>query len=63
MNKVYVGSLDVSWYHQIGKFFLVDDHPQYQDHDSLYQNDKIIPSGYMILTRKHTGPGDLTRHS
>ena len=24
---------------------------------------QIIPSGYMILTRKHSGPGDLTSRS
>ena len=63
MNKVNVSSFAVSRYHQIGKFFPVDDRLQYQDHNFSYRNSKIISSGYMILTRKHSGLGDLTRHS
>ena len=63
MNKVNVGSLVVSWYHEIGKFCQVDDCPQHQDHNFSYQNSKIISSGYMILTRKCSGTGNLTLSS
>ena len=63
MNKVSVGSLAISQYHHIGKFFPAEDCTQYQDHNFPYRNSKIILSGYMILTRKCSGPGDLTRRS
>ena len=52
MNKVNVGTLAVSRYHQINRFFPVNDAPQYPDHDFPYRNSKIIPSGYMIITAK-----------
>ena len=52
MNKVHVGSLAVSRYHQLRHFFPVDDWPVYSDHDYPYRNSKIIPSGYMVLQRK-----------
>ena len=46
MNKVNVGTLAVSRYHQIGKFFSISDTPSYGDHDFPYRKSKIIPSGY-----------------
>ena len=49
MNKVNVGVLAVSRYHQIGRFFPEDDAPRYPDHDFPFRNSKLIPSGYMIL--------------
>ncbi|CAH1785112.1 unnamed protein product, partial [Owenia fusiformis] len=48
-NKVAVGTLAVSRYHQIKKFFLEGDEPNYQDHDFPFPNAKIIPSGYLLL--------------
>ncbi len=48
-NKINVGILAVSRYHQISRFFMADDQPQYSDHDFPYPNSKIIPSGYLIL--------------
>ena len=47
MNKLNVGTLAVSRYHQLGKFFPVDDSPNYPDHDFPYRNAKLIPSGYI----------------
>lgn len=52
MNKVNVWSLVVSQYHQISCFFPVADTSQYQDQDIPFRNSKVIPSGYMMLTRK-----------
>ena len=48
MNKVKVGTLAVSRYHQIRKIFLDEDRPVYNDHDFplIY---KLIPDGIMIL--------------
>ena len=50
MNKVHVGTLVVSRYHQLQHFFPVGDRPRYQDHDFPFANSKIIPSGYMVLS-------------
>ena len=49
MNKLNVGTLAVSRYHQLSRFFPLDDAPDYPDHDFPYRNAKIIPSGYMLL--------------
>lgn len=50
-NKVNVRTLAVSRYHQIRRFFVVDDQPDYPDHDFA----KIIPSGYLVMEKKYTG--------
>ena len=50
MNKVNVGVLAVSRYHQVGRFFPLNDKPCYPDHDFPFKNSKIIPSGYMVLS-------------
>ena len=49
MNKVHVGTLAVSRYHQLQHFFPMDDKPQYNDHDFPFADSKIIPSGCMAL--------------
>eukprot|EP00117_Sycon_ciliatum_P012228 scpid102493/ scgid13378/ len=41
MNKVNVGVLAVSRYHQLNHFFPVDDKPQYSDHDFPYKYSSI----------------------
>lgn len=53
MNKLNVGTLAVSRYHQIEKFFMKDDSPDYLDHDFPEGNAKLNPSGYMILQHPH----------
>ena len=50
MNKVNVGTLAVSRYHQLEKFFPKDDQPHYPDHDFPIPGYKRIPSCYMIPT-------------
>ena len=49
MNKLNVGILAVSRYHQLSRFFPIQDAPNYFDHDFPYRNSKIIPCGYMML--------------
>ncbi|XP_033112635.1 uncharacterized protein LOC117113425 [Anneissia japonica] len=51
-NKINVGTLAVSRYHQIRRFYLEDDQPEYNDHDFPYAGSKIIPSGYLIMETK-----------
>ena len=50
MNKINVGTLAVSRYHQIRRLFLVDDSPNYDDHDFPTPGYKIETSGYLRLT-------------
>lgn len=50
MNKLKVGTLTVSRYQQVTKFFPNDDQPNYPDHDFRNPGYKLITSGYMILT-------------
>ena len=47
--KINVGTLAVSRYHQIRKFFLSHDAPNYDDHDFPDRGSKITPSGYLIM--------------
>lgn len=54
-NKVNVGTLAVSRYHQISRFFPTSDMPNYPDLDFPYRPAKIVPSGYMVLTSQRTG--------
>ena len=49
MNKLNVGTLAVSRYHQLSRFFPVGDATNYPNHHFPYRNSKIIPSGYMLL--------------
>ena len=51
MNKVKVGALAVSRYHQIERFFPVDDSPNVPDHDFPVPGYLLIPSGYMRLLK------------
>ena len=51
MNKVNVGVLAVSRYHQVGRFFPLNEKPCSPDQDFPFKNSKIIiPSGYMVLS-------------
>ena len=49
MNKINIGAMAVSCYHQIRRFFLRDDEPNYPDHDFPLPDHKVILSGYMWL--------------
>ena len=49
MNKVHVGTLAVSGYHQIRKFFNTNEKVKCNDHD-FPLGYKLIPCGYMFLT-------------
>ena len=51
MNKINIGSLAVSRYHQLRRFFPTDDQPQYSDHDFPLRKSKILPPGYMVLEK------------
>ena len=55
MNKVKVGVLAVSRYHQINKYYSVQDVPDYPDHDFPNPGYLITPSGYLVL---ETADGD-----
>ena len=63
MNKIQIGSMAVSRYHQIRRFFVVGDEPNYPDHDFPVKNNKIIPSGYLCLTSKSRGRSTQRRGS
>ena len=52
MNKIKVGALAVSRYHQIQRYFSTEDAPNVPDHDFPIPGYNIIPSGYMRLTSK-----------
>ena len=51
MNKIKVGTLAVSRYHQIKKIFMKDDNPRTPDHDFPLKY-KLIPNGIMVLQGK-----------
>ena len=57
MNKVKVGALAVSRYHQIQLFFPVEDAPNVPDHDFPIPGYLLIPSGYMRLEKKPSQNG------
>mgnify|MGYP001793184200 CR=1 FL=1 len=65
MNKLRVGQLAVSRYHQISNFFLTDASPNYPDHDFPHPGYLLIPCGYMNLKLKQVpetsedGPEEL----
>ena len=52
MNKVKVGALAVSRYHQIDHFYPTEDAPNVPDHDFPVPGYLLIPSGYMRLLHK-----------
>ena len=52
MNKVKVGALAVSRYHQIERFYPTEDAPNVPDHDFPVPRYLLIPSGYMRLLQK-----------
>lgn len=54
-NKINVGTLAVSRFFQIQKFFPVNDAPNYNDHDFPYPDSKIVPSGYLVMQSKEKG--------
>ena len=54
-NKINVGTLAVSRFFQINRFFPANDRPNYHDHDFPYANSKIVPSGYLVMKTKGTG--------
>ena len=54
MNKVNVGVLAVSRYHQLQHFFPGNDLPVYPDHDFPSMNSKITPSGYLVLKLRNS---------
>ena len=47
MNKIKVGALAVSRYHQVDRYFPIEDSPNVPDHDSPIPGYLIIPSGYI----------------
>lgn len=57
-NKINVGTLAVSRFFQINRFFPAKDQPNYPDHDFPYANSKIVPSGYLVM--KTQGAGGIT---
>lgn len=59
MNKVKVGPLAVSRYHQIHRYFQDDDKPIYPDHDFPVPRYLLIPSGYMQLICKGSDYPDI----
>lgn len=64
MNKIHIGGLAVSKYHQLRNLFLTEDSPNYPDHDFLTSNgNKITPSGYMVLSRKEGADADKLGHT
>ena len=52
MNKINVGMLAVSRYHQIKRFYHKEDAPNVADHDYPVPGYLLIPSGYMCLLYK-----------
>ena len=59
VNKIKVGALAVSRYHQINRYFPMDDSPNVPDHDFPIPGYLIIPSGYMRLLNKQFGTSSL----
>ena len=61
MNKLNVGTLPVSRYHQLFRFFHVVDAANYLDHDFPYRNSKIIPSGCLLLQEQPSSRDRMVR--
>ena len=58
MHKIKVGQGAVSHYHQIGRFFMADDSPNFPNHDFPHPNYLLVPSGYMTLQSHHCPEND-----
>jgi hypothetical protein len=58
-NKANVGTLAVSRYIKITRFFPKNDAPNYHDHDFPEPNSKLNPSGYIFLTAKEDDPVEV----
>ena len=54
--KIVMNFIVVSRYHQIKKFFMDDDAPDYDDHDYNLPGYLITPSGYMLLEFQENTP-------
>ena len=52
MNKIKVGALALSRYHQIERFYPTEDAPNVPDLDYPVPGYLLIPSGYMCLLHK-----------
>ncbi|XP_070176491.1 uncharacterized protein [Littorina saxatilis] len=50
-SKIGVGRPAVSRYHQLRKFFVAGDDPNYNDHDFPTPGYLICPSGYMVISQ------------
>ena len=56
MNKIKVGALAVSRYHQIGRMYLAEHAPNYEDHDFPTPGYSIVCSGVQVLTGHAAAP-------
>ena len=57
MNKVHVGGMAVSRYHQVNRIHMVNDAPNYPDHDFPQGSGYLItPCGYMRLEKVDDDP-------
>ena len=56
-SKIGVGRPAVSHYHQLKKFFISGDDPDYRDHDFPTPGYLICQSGYMVI--QHTQSGNI----
>ena len=54
-SKIKMGLPAVSRYHQLNKFFVQSDSPQYNDHDFPVPGYLISPSGYMVIENGNNG--------
>ncbi|VDI30459.1 Hypothetical predicted protein [Mytilus galloprovincialis] len=51
-NKIHIGTLAVSRYHQLRRFYPSGDRPDFPDHDFPFPGYLITPCGYMLLCSK-----------
>ena len=64
MNKLNVeDGMMVSRYNQIRRIYMIDDSPDYEDHDFNSPGYKTIPSGYMVLEFKDNLPMEYQQSS
>ena len=54
-SKIGVGRPAVRRYHQLKKFFIAGDDPDYRDHDFPTPGYLICPSGYMVIQHPQSG--------
>ena len=53
-NKIEIGNPAANRRSQIRSFYLVEEAPNYNDHDFPYRNSRLTPAGYLRLTRKYS---------